>query len=464
MKLDFSGLLPHQPQGVTFLAERARAMLAWDMRTCKTSTALRAWECTRDEYPKPALVLCPASARLNWAREARRFALDPAWPPTVQVLTRTDTPIDPQADLIITNYDKLDNKTMLGKLRSRQWGLLINDEAKYLKNPNAERTKMVLGGGRKDQPALISSCARVWELEGTPMPNHPGELWTHCRYLFPEAIMYKGKPMEKWQFELQYCHLRQTDYGMKVVGGKNLHELRDALRPFVQRLKFADVFGPENLPRVDTWPLDLDAFPGMPKIPDLPELVAKLSHEFKTNVSLTNFNQTTLDTFLLAVNAHYDVLASLRRETGTLKAIATTLLVRHELENGAGKTIVFAWHRDAIDTLAKGLAKFNPAILHGGTIDREGEINKFWADTSCKVFIGQIATAGQAIDLSCSNNIVFAEQSWVPGENAQASLRASGPRQESGVSVRFTYLPGSIDEMVTRAIARKSVAIASMFG
>ena len=42
---------------------------------------------------------------------------------------------------------------------------------------------------------------------------------------------------------------------MKVVGGKNLMELKERLSPYVQRLKYADVFK-GGAPRVDTWPLE----------------------------------------------------------------------------------------------------------------------------------------------------------------------------------------------------------------
>jgi SWI/SNF-related matrix-associated actin-dependent regulator 1 of chromatin subfamily A len=465
--LDFAGLLPHQPQGVKFLSERPRAMLAWDMRTCKTSTALRAWEC--DPRGQPALVLCPATARANWRREALRFCLDPTLPPNVQVIYNSNVAIDRAADLVICNYDKLDASNMPHRLRDnlgrRRWGLLINDEAKYLKNPNAARTKAVYGGGKKNQKPLIDFADRVWLLEGTPMPNHPGELWTHAHYLWPESTLYNGKPMELWQWELQYCQLAPSDYGNghKIVGGKNLQELKERLSPHIHRLKYEDAFGSGTLPRIDTWPLDMGDTRVL--VPDMPELVAKLAQRFGSLDQIDQFDQHTLDAYLACIHAEHDALASLRRDTGTLKAVAVTLLLRHELTHGDdGKTIVFAWHHDAIDTLASGLRAYNPAVLHGGTRDRDAQIEKFWHDTTCRVFIGQVQTAGQAIDLSCSNNIVFAEQSWVPGENAQASLRASGPRQSKAVSVRYTYLPGSVDENVVRANARKARAITTMFG
>jgi len=434
-------------------------MLAWDMRVGKTATALRAWEESAERGP--ALVLCPATARENWRREALRFCTEQ---PRVQILDQTNIPIDPAADIVITNYHKLQVPDMRKRLRGNAgrgpWGALILDEAHYLKNCGADRTKVVFGGGHKGQTPLINLAHRVWELTGTPMPNHPAELWTHCYHLFPEAIQYNGHTMELWEFELQYCVLQQTEFGMRVVGGKNLSDLRQRLSPFVHRLKACEVFA-ADMRRVDTWPLDV----GVGKFPNLPELVAKLTQRFGEVSGIEHFDNATLDAYLEAINVEHDAVASLRRDIGTLKAVAVSHLVREEIENGAPKTIVFAHHRDAIETLKTGLNLFEPAVIHGGTLPsaRQNEIDRFNGDPACRVFIGNIQAAGQSIDLSAGSNVVFAEASWTPGENAQAMARASGPRQKAAVWVRFAYLPRSIDENVMRANARKTAMINQVF-
>lgn len=456
-----ASLMKHQVAGAEWLLQRDRAMLAWDMRLGKTATALRAWEEANDG---PVLVLCPATARENWRREALRFCRRS---PSVQVIDDASRRVDAGADVVVTNYDKLQNPhfrmSLLENARRGQWGALILDEAHYLKTPGSHRTKHVLGGKGVQAP-LISRARRVWELTGTPMPNHPGELWTHCFYLFPQAIQYNGHTMAQWEFEVRYCVLQETDYGVRVVGGRNLGELKRSLSPYVQRLREADVW-PDAAKgrRVDVWPLDVGGI----RYQNLPGLVAKLQQVYGDVAGIDHFDAATLDAYLVAINAERDALATVRRETATLKAVAVSLLVREELENeGSHKTIVFAHHRDAIETLAKGLASFNPAIVHGSTAagNRQGEIDRFSADPLCRVFIGQIQAAGQAIDLSAGSNVVFVEASWTPGENAQAAARAIGPRQTRPVWVRFAYLPRSIDENVMRANARKTKMINEVLG
>jgi hypothetical protein len=92
-RMHLDGLMEHQAAGVPWLLDNPRGMLAWEMGVGKTATAARAWELTADQGP--LLVLCLASARENWRREIQRFAIDPDFPPTVQILFEPPRPIDP---------------------------------------------------------------------------------------------------------------------------------------------------------------------------------------------------------------------------------------------------------------------------------------------------------------------------------------------------------------------------------
>jgi SWI/SNF-related matrix-associated actin-dependent regulator of chromatin subfamily A-like protein 1 len=218
--LYLDGLDPHQARAVPWLIERPKAMLAWEMGVGKTAPLLRAWENTANHGP--CLVLCLASARENWAREARKFAIDRDWPPRVQVIRDGTPPLDPAADVTVCNYDKLLNTKVMGKLRTQTWGALILDEAHVLKTVGAARTRLVYGPAkpRFRQYPLIDRAARVWLATGTPMPNHPGELYSHAAALWPECMQYNGHLMAEWEFQAAFCEIKQTKYGMQVVGGR----------------------------------------------------------------------------------------------------------------------------------------------------------------------------------------------------------------------------------------------------
>lgn len=464
MQLD--GLMAHQQDGARWLVDNPRGMLAWEMGVGKSATAVRAWENTAERGP--LLVLSQASARENWRREIERFAIDPDFPPLVQVIKSQHDRLAPHVSAVVVNYDKLLNPHVIGQLRGRRWGAIVLDEAHVLKSPgdSCQRTRAVYGAKklRPNQTPLVRLAERVWPLTGTPMPNHPAELWTHAYYLWPESIVYAGVPMDLATFELGFCQIVAGDYGRKIVGGKNLGELKRRVSPHINRLKRKDVL--KNLPpcRVTSWPLDMEITSGV-RYPDLPELRHELDARFGNPQEVEKFDNATLDVYLACIESNYDSLATIRKTTGTLKAIACALLVREELEQGAPKTVVFAHHREAIEVLQKGLRAFNPAVVHGGVpagLRRDQEIDRFQNDPACRVFIGQLQAAGASINLQAAQNVVFAEASWTPGENEQALSRVYRHGQTAPVLVRFTYLKGSIDEQISRALARKSAMISQV--
>jgi SWI/SNF-related matrix-associated actin-dependent regulator 1 of chromatin subfamily A len=240
-----------------------------------------------------------------------------------------------------------------------------------------------------------------------------------------------------------------------------LPELRQRLAPHINRLKRKDVLTLPPL-RIDSWPLDMERTSGRAAWPDNRNFTAKLAHYGNVD----NFDGATLDAFLACINSNAQHLATLRRETGTLKAIAGSFLLSDELSATTDqKFVVFAHHKDAIDDCWQG--GFSSSTLqrfrgrHPDT-KRQGEIDRFNNDPSCRVFIGQLQAAGASINLQAADNVVFIEASWSPGENDQALSRVYRAGQKRPVLVRFTYLRGSIDEAVNRALARKAAMIAQV--
>jgi SNF2 family DNA or RNA helicase len=454
----------HQADAVPWLLDRPRAMLAWEMGVGKTAPLLRAWETTRELGP--ATVLCLATARLNWAREVRKFALDRDWPPRAQVITNTRERIDDAADIVILNYEKLLNRELRIRHR-RPWGALILDEAHRLKTPDAQRTVIVYGGLRTsrhtNQIPLINFAARVWLATGTPMPNHPGELYSHARALWPDRCQYNGHLMEQWEWEAAFCDMQQTVYGPAVIGGRNLGELKARLKGVVSVIKRKDVL---NLPplQITTWALD-SGNTITANIPDIPGLLGTLEEKYGSLDDIEIFDISTLNSYLACIQGVMSPLATLRRETAQLKAVIVGLTVLEELEIDNSKYVLFAHHREAISTLEKILRAYKPAVIHGDVPEgkRQAEIDRFQTDPTCRVFIGGLTVAGASINLQAANKVIFVEASWTPGENDQALSRVYRMGQTRAVWVRFVYLPNSVDEAVSRAIARKVQMISAVF-
>jgi SNF2 family DNA or RNA helicase len=461
--------MAHQAALVPRLIPAHAYMLAWDMGVGKTAPLARAWENSPEHGPM--LVLCLASARENWRREILRFTIDPDVPPRVQVIRSSADRVDTLTDAAIVNYDKLLIPQVAKMLRSRRWGALVLDEAHVLRTADAERTRLVYGlgsagKGKCRQEPLIKSAARVWAATGTPMPNHPGELWTHARALFPGSIEYRGRPMEQWEFEARYCQVKMSKYGPQIVGGQHLDELRQRMSPYMDRLKRCDVLSLPPL-SIETWPLDVDATGGGIKRPDgdIPELLGTLAERYGSPDKIDTFDAAMLDAYLACIAQAGQFLATIRRETATLKALASGLTLAEELDATSHKVVVFAYHREAIATLEKVLAPYAPAVIHGGIGDRDrvAAIDRFHVDPRCRVFIGQITAAGASINLqNAASEAFFVEASWCPSDNEQAIARVYRNGQTKPVRVRFAYLHGSIDEPVSRALCRKTAMISQV--
>jgi SNF2 family DNA or RNA helicase len=449
----------YQQDAVSWLLGRPRAMLAWEMGVGKTAPLIQAWEQTRCRGP--LLVMCLASARENWRREIKTCTTMPA---KVQVFYGQD-PMDPESDIVICNYDKLLNIYIRSRLTGRKWGTLVLDEAHALKTPNAKRTRHVYGPMPKHQGSILTDRAeQVWLATGTPMPNHPGELYTHASRLWPERMQYNGHTMAQWEFEAGFCEIEQTPFGPRIIGARNLEELKARLGPVISVLKRRDVL--DLPPLISTsWPLDCEITGGSSPIPDLPELLGSLVKEYGSPGNIDRFDKATLSTYLAKIEAHAGSLAAIRRQTSVLKAIRAGLTLNEELDCGAPKTVVFAWHREALAKLERILAEHKPAVIHGDIegAKRQDQIDRFQNDPRCRVFLGQITAAGSSINLQAGSNVVFVESSWAPGDNDQALSRVYRRGQKSKVYVRFCYLAGTIDELVQRALARKTAMISQMF-
>jgi len=417
-------LFPYQKAGVAFLASNRYAGLFDEPGLGKTTQAAFAW---RAKGYKSVLVICPASVRQVWPQEVRACEAGEC----VVLETGKDSPVAGKVNVCSYDYATR-NKT---KLAAIDWDLLVLDEAHFLKNPKAARTKAVYG-------PIAKQSGGAWALTGTPMPNNPSELYAMMKTLFPAAITFReDKVMTYWQFVNRYCETRNNGFGLEIVKGKNLDKLRDSLKGHVMRRKVKTVL--KDLPpmRYDTLPVAGD-LAGLPD--DEREQVERAMAK----------GGDTLDA-LRAIAPH---VATLRRVTGLAKVNGVLEWLR---ESEIKKAVLFAQHRGVIVALMSGLAK--SVELTGATkpADRETAVRDF-QEGRADYFVGQMQAAGTGLTLTAANTVIFVESSWVPAENEQAAKRIHRIGQNKGCIAYFATIPGSIDEKIQAAVARKTADIAAL--
>lgn len=416
-------LFDYQKTGTDFLADNPAAFLADEQGLGKTIQVIAA--CDKLGLKK-VVVICPAIAKINWRREFDKWS-------------------SVEREIKVFSYDKMtQSKEVRNEIAKFEPDVLVLDEAHYLKNRQAKRTRYIYGQFCRGD-GLVRFADRVWLLSGTPIPNDVSDFWTHLKAIWQY-------PLNFTDYTLYFCKTWNGQFGLKVLGNKaeRMGEFKTILSSIMLRRKSENVL--TELPPL-WWQDSVIEVQGWD---DMKHIENEQEREAVELILQSAVTQDDVSNKLDDIAPH---MASLRRLTALAKAKPVAAQLAGELKDNAyEKVVVFAYHRAALEALREGLAEFNPAYIVGGMTagERQEEIDRFQNDKECRVFIGQITACSTAITLTAANQVVFAEMDWVPAVNAQASKRSHRIGQSKPVIVRSFALANSVDEIVARTLGRKA--------
>ncbi|MFD4558262.1 SNF2-related protein, partial [Streptomyces sp. NPDC058469] len=192
----------YQSFGARFALAQRRVVLGDEMGLGKTVQAIAALAHLAAEGHNHFLVVCPASVLINWTREIGARSTLRALPvhgpdrheayaewgerggvaiTTFDTLHTLPAPADKSPVDTSPKGKKPRGGTPTGPAPTGPTpGMLVVDEAHYVKNPDTRRTKSVA--------LWTERCDRVLFLTGTPMENHVEEFRTLVRHLRPELL------------------------------------------------------------------------------------------------------------------------------------------------------------------------------------------------------------------------------------------------------------------------------------
>jgi SWI/SNF-related matrix-associated actin-dependent regulator 1 of chromatin subfamily A len=423
--------MPTQLSGAAWLAPRRRAFL-WDSpRVGKTGAVVMAADYI---LAKRILVVTTASGRGVWRRAF------PAWRAIDRRVRVIGADPEGPADVVVVSWGMLDR--VVGLFRARP-DLIVLDEDQDATNPDAKRSQIVYGAPASDGAEMLTARAivqpgdRVWHLSGSPFPHDLGNGWMRLRASFPELL----KARNDWpdvtrfgDFRDRYCRMgrKKLPNGERipvVLGGKNESELRQRINGTFLRRTQKDV-GIQP-PRYETLPLVVDA------------------------AERARFATTPREREILtaaAAGKTYDLemeLGPLWRQTGVVKARAVVEAIKEQMRLGLEKVVLAYWHRDVGDILAEGLVSFGVVRLDGSTSPNEREqCEKRFRAPSNRIFLGQIKSAGEAIDLSPADEMWFVEYALSPRLMEQASKRIVNVEKKRNCFVRVVTIDQSVDDRI----------------
>lgn len=433
--------LPYQRAGIAYAMGRSGVLIGDEMGLGKTIQAIGVMNCTADL--RRAIVVCPASLRLNWKREIEKWMTHSL---TVGVAEGKDWPA---TDIVVINYDILKNHA--DRIAATEWDLCIWDEAHYMKNGKAQRTMLGLS---------IKARRRI-ALTGTPIPNRPIEAWTILNALDPNTFKSRGF------YAKRYCNGHNNGWGWDESGASNLDELQDKLRSsiMVRRMK-ADVL--KELPAKVRQIVELPANGASAIIArEAAALAAKEAMLEGLRVKVELAKAESDEAYAAAAQELADAstiafseLSKLRHEVAMAKVPYVIEHLNEALADGR-KIVCFAHHKDVIAALR---AAFPGAVsITGDTAmaDRQAAVDAFQRDPNVKLFLGNIMAAGVGLTLTASSHVVFAELDWVPGNVTQAEDRCHRIGQKDSVLVQHIVLDGSMDARLVHTIVAKQAVIDS---
>lgn len=424
------GLYPYQTDGVRWLDSRHRGLLADEMGLGKTAQALVALP-----GDVGVLVVCPAVAKGVWRIETEKWRPDLR----VAVLSGRGSFRWPEAgELVAVNYEVLPKSLPEG---TPERFVLICDEAHAVKNPDAKRSvrfKMLAEAARK-------ANGSVWLLTGTPLLNHPQELWTVLSHAGLHTEAFGSWTRFRKLFGAEYVEVGKDVWA--VEWGEPSPDVRACLGKVMLRRKRLDVLSDLPAKRYQTIVVDKISAATFRACEAAEKALAKLGVSLDTDdEELLASMQKRLEVVLGKVSAARKALS---RQKGRL---AVAIVEEHEEQETP--LVVFSAFRPVIDTLGQ---RDGWAAITGDTpSDARADIQEAFQSGQLQGVAATIRSGGTALTLTHASHALFVDLEWTPGLNIQAEDRLCRIGQKSSVLITQLVADVALDRRLSTALTRKS--------
>lgn len=407
VRLELSGLdvdlRGYQKFGAQYIIHQKKVILGDEMGLGKTIQAMAAMmHLYNIANGGRFLVVCPASIVGNWLHELeyktnlRRFTLHgPLRDQEMQGWGR-------EGGVAVTSFATFSR--YLKGIEAYQTDLLIVDEAHYVKNSEAQRSKSVV--------KQATTASHILLMTGTALENNADEFVNLIKSFNPElaqSLHPQSRIMRHSPSEVVEASTFETLVASVYLRRKQsdvLHELPDCIEH-------------------DDWVL----------------LTASERENYKAAVEAGEFM-----TLRRTVNG---------TSTNSAKFSRLRELLEFYREDGK-KVVVFSYYLDTLDLagrVAGAHARIDgkvPANQRMALIDRFNKTNGY------AVLLGQIGAAGVGINLQSASAVIIIEPQLKPTTEWQAIKRVHRMGQSSRVIVHRLLARDSVDERIQAILSKKS--------
>ena len=422
--------LEHQKTAIEKLVGTKKFILADDMGLGKTTSTIIA---ALETGVKKILIVCPASLKINWEREIKNYTDRSTF-----ICESRNFSLD--HDFVIVNYDILKNFYDLktpeeSDLSKAGFELIIVDEAHYVQNTQAQRTKII--------NQFSKHVKYLWLLTGTPMTSRP------INY-FNLLNLIESPVAQNWMaYVVRYCQGYQFKIGNRKVwnvnGAANLEELRDRTsRQFLRRLKTEVLDLPEKI----VTPVYLRL-----KSKDYEELMGEY-YDWYTKKSEESSSLTI----------QFSKLMKIRQLIAEEKINSTIELAQNIIDQDK-KVIIFTNFTETLQRIKSHFGKQAVSLDGSSTkLQRQEAVDKFQENDKIKVFVGNLKAAGVGITLTAAETVIMNDLSFVPGDLLQAEDRAYRFGQKNNVLIYYPIFENTIEGAIYDILSNKKKNIDTVMG
>lgn len=404
----------YQIWGVKYILHQKRVLLGDEMGLGKTIQALAAMVSLRNGCPAkeavpapeeettPAIthfiVVCPASVIVNWCREIEGKSDLKAYNMHDAQRASALATWKAHGGVAVVNYESLENHFEL----EEDFGIdmVIVDEAHYIKNAAAKRSKNVL--------KLCEHTDRIVFMTGTPLENRVDEMVGLMGYL-QQDVAQDAK---------------------SVSVSAYADEFKRKISPVYYRRRRNDVLA------------------------ELPELT-----DIKEWCDMTQEDTDTYEDDVLNGSFMDARRVSWRNEdylNTSSKAIRLREIVEEASED-ARKVLVFSFFLDTLEKVRSIFGERCVGVINGSVPieERQAIIDAFDAAPAGAVLAAQIQSGGTGLNIQSASVVVLCEPQYKPSIENQAISRAHRMGQTRDVLVHRLLCPDTVDERMLELLESK---------
>ena len=402
-------LRPYQWEGIRFLVENEAVLLADEMGLGKTVQVAVSLEILQRKLQLTrALVVVPASLKLNWETELRR------WAPSLSVQRIRGDAEDRGSyyllpiNVLIVSYEEI-RLDMIGPLNNVRFDVVVLDEAQRIKNPHS----------KSSLACRLLKRNRSWALTGTPIENRPSDLISIFRFV-KSGVLHHGLSIDEIHSLMHPFFIRRCKRDVL----KDLPPIIDQEIPIELQGKQKDAYLRVWNSRTES----LDPNPGGFSSTNLFAIITKLKQ-------VCNYDRESGE------SAKLDILINL-------------LDAQTAIDD---KIIVFSQYVDTLKWLALRIKNAPLEIYHGGLSqpEREKILDRFRQRPGPRCLFISLRAGGVGLNIQEASTVVLFDRWWNPALENQAIQRAHRFGRERPLHVISFIVLDTIEKRISDILFEK---------